>query len=61
MCPQGSDCREDADCGQAGGGSRELLGWEGLGKDWTGEAEVLPRLSSHRREEEGVMGSKAIV
>lgn len=30
-CPRGSDCREDADSGQAGGGGA-LLGWEGLAR-----------------------------
>lgn len=59
--PRGSDCREDADSGQAGGGGA-LLGWEGLaGLDWRSRSITTRLPSSHRREEEGVMGSEAIV
>ena len=61
-CPWGSDCREDADSGQAGGGWGHCLGGRDLqGLDWRSISITTRLSSSHRREEEGVMGSEAIV
>lgn len=60
-CPQGSDCREVLTAPRQVVVAGHCLGGRDLqGLDW--RSSITTRLSSsHRREEEGVMGSKAIV